>query len=81
METYKAVITAYQYTYNSNRIFILISWAISVTIWTMEMKQKTYWFEFQGGAMSKFYHETWIPFAFNKKRILFLAIASYIALC
>jgi len=50
-------------------------------ICTMEMKQETYWLNFQGGAMSKFYHETWLPFAFNKKRILFLTIASYIALC
>ncbi len=31
--------------------------------------------------MKKFYYETWLPFTFNKKRILFLAIASYIALC
>lgn len=31
--------------------------------------------------MSKFYNETWLPFVFNKKRILFLTIASYIALC
>jgi hypothetical protein len=31
--------------------------------------------------MSKFYNEIWIPFVFNKKRILVLAIASYIALC
>jgi len=31
--------------------------------------------------MSKFYYETWLPFIVNKRRILFLAIASYIALC
>lgn len=31
--------------------------------------------------MNKFYHETWLPFVFNKRRILLLAIASYIALC
>jgi len=31
--------------------------------------------------MEKFYYETWIPFMLNKKRILLLAIASYIALC
>jgi len=31
--------------------------------------------------MKKFYCETWIPFMINKKRILLLAIASYIALC
>ena len=31
--------------------------------------------------MTKFYYQTWLPFTFNKKRILFLAIASYIALC
>jgi hypothetical protein len=31
--------------------------------------------------MRKFYYETWLPFTFNKRRILFLAIASYIALC
>ncbi len=32
-------------------------------------------------AMTKFYYETWIPFTLNKRRILFLAIASYLALC
>ena len=31
--------------------------------------------------MEKFYYDVWLPFVFNKKRILFLAIASYIALC
>lgn len=31
--------------------------------------------------MKRFYYEMWLPFAFNKKRILFLAIVSYIALC
>lgn len=32
-------------------------------------------------AMKKFYYEFWLPFTFNKRRILILAIASYIALC
>lgn len=31
--------------------------------------------------MRNFYYETWLPFIFNKRRILILAIASYIALC
>ena len=31
--------------------------------------------------MSKFYHEIWLPFTVTKRRILILAIASYIALC
>jgi len=31
--------------------------------------------------MKSFYYETWLPFTVNKKRILILAIASYIALC
>lgn len=31
--------------------------------------------------MSKFYWTVWAPFVATKKRILFLAIASYIALC
>jgi hypothetical protein len=31
--------------------------------------------------MIKFYYETWLPFTLNKRRILFLAIASYIAMC
>jgi len=31
--------------------------------------------------MKKFYYEVWIPFTINKKRLLLLAIASYIALC
>ena len=34
-----------------------------------------------GELMKKFYYEKWIPFTFNKRRILILAIASYIALC
>ncbi len=32
-------------------------------------------------VMKKFYYKFWIPFTIGKKRILFLAIASYIALC
>jgi len=32
-------------------------------------------------AMKKFYYQIWLPFTLNKKRILFLAIVSYIALC
>lgn len=28
-----------------------------------------------------FYYEIWLPFAFNKKRILILTIAAYCALC
>jgi len=31
--------------------------------------------------MKSFYNEIWLPFTINKKRILILAIASYIALC
>ena len=31
--------------------------------------------------INTFYYETWLPFVFNKRRILVLAIASYIALC
>jgi len=31
--------------------------------------------------MSRFYYETWLPFIISKRRILILAIASYIALC
>ncbi len=50
-------------------------------IWTMELEQEYGWHSFHGGVMAKFYYETWIPFALNKKRILFLTIASYIALC
>jgi len=34
-----------------------------------------------GGAVKRFYYEFWLPFTLNKKRILILAIASYIALC
>ncbi len=37
--------------------------------------------DFWGMAMKRLYYEMWIPFAMNKKRILVLAIASYIALC
>jgi hypothetical protein len=33
------------------------------------------------GQMKKFYYEFWIPFTITKKRILILAIASYIAMC
>lgn len=31
--------------------------------------------------MSKYYYRFWVPFVMNKKRILVLAIASYIAMC
>lgn len=31
--------------------------------------------------MNKFYEKVWLPFFETKKRILVLAIASYIALC
>lgn len=31
--------------------------------------------------MKSFYYETWMPFVITKRRILILAIASYIALC
>ncbi len=31
--------------------------------------------------MKKFYFKFWIPFMSSKKKILILAIASYIALC
>jgi len=31
--------------------------------------------------MARFYQELWLPFVFNKRRILLLAIASYLALC
>jgi hypothetical protein len=32
-------------------------------------------------TMKKFYYETWLPFTITKKRILILALLSYIALC
>jgi hypothetical protein len=31
--------------------------------------------------MKRFYYEIWLPFTLNKRRILILAIASYMALC
>jgi hypothetical protein len=31
--------------------------------------------------MVKFYNDLWLPFVFNKRRILVLAMASYLALC
>ena len=31
--------------------------------------------------MRKFYYEEWLPFTVSKKRILILAIATYIAMC
>ena len=31
--------------------------------------------------MATFYSKVWVPFTSTKKRILILAIASYIALC
>jgi len=37
--------------------------------------------ELYGTVMKKFYYEFWLPFTQNKKRILLLAIASYIAMC
>jgi hypothetical protein len=35
----------------------------------------------QKRAMKKFYYEIWLPFTVTKRRILILALASYIALC
>jgi hypothetical protein len=32
-------------------------------------------------VMKKLYYEFWLPFTITKRRILILAIASYIALC
>ncbi len=31
--------------------------------------------------MRSFYYDTWVPFVISKRRILILAIASYLALC
>lgn len=31
--------------------------------------------------MKRFYYETWLPFTINKRRILILAIATYLAMC
>jgi len=31
--------------------------------------------------MEKFYYDIWLPFTMTKRRILVLAIASYLALC
>jgi hypothetical protein len=31
--------------------------------------------------MKSFYEQVWVPFVITKRRILILAIASYIALC
>ncbi len=31
--------------------------------------------------MVRFYYEKWLPFTVTKKRILILAIATYIAMC
>jgi len=32
-------------------------------------------------VMRSFYYDTWLPFVITKRRILVLAIASYLALC
>jgi len=31
--------------------------------------------------MKRLYHEFWVPFTVSKRRILILAIASYVAMC
>ena len=31
--------------------------------------------------MTRLYYEYWVPFTVNKRRILILAIASYMAMC
>lgn len=63
------------------QLFPLLFRPVSGIIRTMKFVENTHWHDYLGGPMSKFYHETWLPFVFNKKRILFLTIASYIALC
>jgi len=35
----------------------------------------------RGNLMKKFYYEIWLPFTITKKRLLILALLSYIALC
>ncbi len=35
----------------------------------------------QEQVMQKLYFDFWIPFTINKRRILILAIASYVAMC
>jgi hypothetical protein len=37
--------------------------------------------DFGSMAMKRFYYRIWLPFTATKKRILILAIASYIAMC
>jgi len=37
--------------------------------------------EFRGMTMKSFYEKVWCPFVVTKKRVLVLAILSYIALC
>jgi hypothetical protein len=34
-----------------------------------------------GQTMKKYYYKFWVPFVANKRRILVLAIASYLAMC
>jgi len=38
-------------------------------------------FGFGEEVMRKFYYRFWLPFTVNKRRILILTIATYLALC
>lgn len=62
-------------------LFFLLFGPVWGIIHIMKSVENTHWHNYMGGSMRAFYYEKWLPFVFNKKRILLLTIASYIALC
>jgi hypothetical protein len=47
----------------------------------MLYKKEDLTYVFNRKIMENFYYNIWLPFTVTKRRILLLAIASYIALC
>ncbi len=52
---------------------------IMTTVMKARLREQGY--HLRGKMMKKFYETFWCPFVVTKRRILILAIASYIALC
>ena len=52
---------------------------IMTTVMKARLREQGYYL--RGKMMKRFYERFWCPFVVTKRRILILAIASYIALC
>ncbi len=63
-------------------IFLVFSAVLVYNKVVMRKDRLRKWgFDLGRTTMTTFYYKVWLPFTATKKRILILAIASYIALC